>query len=344
MALSSIDTQYTRQNWADYTKAFAIWLMVLCHFGLRPESLVKFIYVFHMPVFFLISGYFDRGAIFSLKLLEKSFKKIMIPYFFFSICSFSICWISPYIHPEIYHNGTIPQTFLKAFIGMFLMEDLVRPYAFMPTGALWFLVALFNIKILFSLLILCWAKCRILILGLVALIVGVVIVRIPFFSIDSACLSLPFYIAGYLMKKYRFLAWPKARWAMLSLSIACFAYTAVFGVRNGNINIDGCIVGEDILLFYINGIIGSLACIYFFRFADFENKYLQQIGACTLTILGTHGYINKAATIVGVLLLGVSPSEIPIWYIIVSSILAILLGVWVEKLLSRYCPKMIGKS
>lgn len=339
-----MNNQCSRQNWADYTKAFAIWLMVLCHFGLRPASLVKFIFVFHMPVFFVISGYFDKGDSFSWALLKKSFKKVMIPYFFFSLCSFSICWISPYLHPEIYHNGTIPQTFVKAFIGMFLMEDLVRPYAFMPTGALWFLVALFNIKILFSLLILCWAKCRILIIGLVSLIVLIVLIKFPFFSIDSACLSLPFYIIGYFFKRYKFLDRVTSRMGMLSLSAVCFAYVAIIGVRNGYISIDGCTVGNNIILFYINGTIGSLACIYFFRFADFENKYLQKIGSSTLTILGSHGYVNKAATIVGVLLLGVSPSEIPLWYIIGASFIALFFGVWVEKLLSRYCPKMIGKT
>lgn len=336
--------QYPRQIWADYTKAFAIWLMVLCHFGLRPVSLVKFIYVFHMPVFFLISGYFDKGEPFSWALLKKSFKKIMIPYFFFSLCSFSICWISPYLHPEIYHNGTIPQTFVKAFIGMFLMEDLVRPYAFMPTGALWFLVALFNIKILFSLLVLCWAKCRILIIGIAVIVALIVIVRIPFFSIDSACLSMPFYIVGYLINKYKLLDWPKGGLVMLLLSIAFFVYTAIIGTCNGYISIDGCIAGNNILLFYINGIIGSLACIYFFRYINFENKYLQKIGSSTLTILGTHGYVNKAATVVGVLLLGVSPSEIPLWYIIGASVIALFFGVWVEELLFRYWPKMIGKS
>lgn len=55
-----------RQYWADYTKAFAIWLMVVCHFGLRPKGLVDFIYIFHMPVFFLVSGYFDKGEPFSM--------------------------------------------------------------------------------------------------------------------------------------------------------------------------------------------------------------------------------------------------------------------------------------
>lgn len=334
----------SRQLWADYTKAFAIWLMVLCHFGLRPEGLVQFIYIFHMPVFFLVSGYFDKGTPFSGELVKKNFKRIIIPYFFFNVCSFSICWISPYIHPELYNNGTIPQTFLKAFVGMFLGEDMVRPYAFMPTGALWFLIALFNCRILFSLLCFCWEKCKLAILAILALCVVAVCYRFAFFSLDSAIISLPFYVGGYLMKKYNVMELLQNKGLILILAISCWIYTALIGTLNGEINMDGCVWGQSLIMFYINGIIGSLACIFTFHVLNYENRYLQEIGASTLTILGTHGYINKFSTIAAVLVMGCSPSNIPLWYIVTFSILALFFGVWVERLLTRYCPTMIGKS
>ena len=143
----------TRILWADQAKALAIWLMVICHFGLPYPKIVKFICIFHMPLFFFISGYFDKGTSLNLTYVKKCFKALIVPYFFFSICAFSICWVSPYLHPELYNNDGLPKTFLKAFVGMFLMEDRVRPYAFMPLGPLWFLVALFEVKILFSLMI-----------------------------------------------------------------------------------------------------------------------------------------------------------------------------------------------
>lgn len=57
----NIGTIGKREVWADYVKALAIFLMVLGHFNLNSEASEQFIYMFHMPVFFLISGYFDKG-------------------------------------------------------------------------------------------------------------------------------------------------------------------------------------------------------------------------------------------------------------------------------------------
>lgn len=332
-----------RQYWADYTKAFAIWLMVLGHFLLRPVGFVDFINEFHMPVFFLISGFFNKGESFSFKVLKKNFLGTMIPYFFFNICSLSICWISPYVHPELYHNGTLSETFIKALVGMFLMEDNVRPYAFMPTGALWFLVALFNIRIIFAFLCLFWRRCKAAILIVCAFGIFVVRYSFPFFSLDSAFVSLPFFIVGYLIKKYGLLDRITKKWQILLVAILFWIYTAVLGVRNGRISIDGCMLGKSILLFYFNGIIGSLACVLSFRLISIQNNFFQTVGSSTLTILGTHGYIDKLMVIIGVLLWGGGRSDIPLWFIVLFSIIALLFGVYVNKFLVTHCPMMVGK-
>lgn len=71
--LMRINTNLTngkeREIWADYVKVIAIYLMVLCHFNLNSEIGKQFIWIFHMPVFFLISGYFDKGLPFSMDIL-----------------------------------------------------------------------------------------------------------------------------------------------------------------------------------------------------------------------------------------------------------------------------------
>lgn len=137
------NNNYHREKWADIVKALAIWMMVFCHANLSNEGVQNFIYIFHMPVFFIISGYFDKGETLSYRTFKKSLYSLIRPYFIYSLLSFSICWISPYLHPEIYPgiHGLLP-TFRAAFWGMLLMDDTVTTYSFMPSGPLWSFVVL----------------------------------------------------------------------------------------------------------------------------------------------------------------------------------------------------------
>lgn len=73
----------------DITKGLAIILMVLGHSSL-PDSLSNFIYAFHMPVFFILSGYctnWHAGTFFSF--ISRRTKALLIPFFAYSV----IVWI-----------------------------------------------------------------------------------------------------------------------------------------------------------------------------------------------------------------------------------------------------------
>ena len=48
-----------REAWIDWAKVLLIFMMVVCHAGLRGTS-QQIIYIFHMPAFFIISGYLFR--------------------------------------------------------------------------------------------------------------------------------------------------------------------------------------------------------------------------------------------------------------------------------------------
>ena len=67
-----------RINWIDWAKVFAIYLVILGHHiskDAEGESFVKnFIYAFHMPFFFFISGYLFKEPKSILHLLKKRYK------------------------------------------------------------------------------------------------------------------------------------------------------------------------------------------------------------------------------------------------------------------------------
>lgn len=52
-----------RVKWIDYLKGFAILLMVIGHYQGTPTFLNVWIYAFHMPLFFFLSGYLSENIL-----------------------------------------------------------------------------------------------------------------------------------------------------------------------------------------------------------------------------------------------------------------------------------------
>ena len=74
-----------RESWIDWSKAILIWLMVLGHAGLSGIPR-EFVYAFHMPAFFIISGYLYRPHNWA-----KTLKSFGIPILFFSMIN--LCYV-----------------------------------------------------------------------------------------------------------------------------------------------------------------------------------------------------------------------------------------------------------
>ena len=69
-----------RDKTLDITKGIGIILVIIGHFSFLPLQVWKFIFSFHMPLFFIVSGYLFKPK--GIKeSLSKDFKRLMIPYF-----------------------------------------------------------------------------------------------------------------------------------------------------------------------------------------------------------------------------------------------------------------------
>lgn len=314
-----------REKWADIVKGVAIWMMVFCHAHLSHEGLMNFIYIFHMPVFFIISGYFDKGEMLSYRTLKKSLYSLIRPYFIYSLLSFSICWISPYLHPEIYTgiHGLLP-TFRAAFWGMLLMDDTVTTYSFMPSGPLWFLVALFVVKLIWMSFVSFFKKRSYIGLFLsLSILFAIVYFRPNYFSLDSAILALPYYIFGFVLSHYRIIECYKQNKKSLALFVfISLAYLLTLGMYNGRVDIDGFVYGNNIFCFYLNGLIGSLFCICISFFLQKYDSFISVVGRNSLTILGLHSFFCVFSKVLAVGLLGIEASSFPILFSFLVAALA----------------------
>ena len=130
-----------RINWIDLSKGFAILFMVIGHTNI-PESLSKYIWSFHMPLFFFVSGIFLYKSIESnVRLfLTKKVNSLLLPYFFFSFIVFCGYYGTEYHRPyEIYMGWEgyalwfIPVLFLSELF-IFCIVRLLRKYKIPENG------------------------------------------------------------------------------------------------------------------------------------------------------------------------------------------------------------------
>ena len=211
-----------RVEHVDLLRAFGILLMVMGHVGFGPEF-NHWIHIFHMPMFFVISGYFYKPQPFGT-LLVKRFSTLLLPYLVFGLFHVGLYFV--------YTGGIDPHAFYLLF-----WENTAEtgvPIA----GALWFLTAMFLSELLF------WGlqnlKLSLMPTTLIAAVIavaGMVIAKyLPFrlpWAMDAALTGVGLYQIGRLLKeKGEKLLELNA--AVAALGILLFS---VLGCLNGYVNL-----------------------------------------------------------------------------------------------------------
>lgn len=222
----NIHMQTTHNNSIAIAKALCIIFMVIGHSGC-PVPLSKFIYIFHMPLFFVCSGYFfkeiyDRNSLKSY--IIKKIKKLYFPYFKWSLLF--LIFHNILFHLNIYNpNNNSYYTigdFAKMFFKLIFMSDfelLLRPF--------WFIKELFwaSIIIAFITYFLNYTihKSIPFTIFLIAFVTTFVTKRMPSLPIvgDPSILnfSIVYIYSGILFKKYSHFLKPNIWTFLLSFLI-----------------------------------------------------------------------------------------------------------------------------
>lgn len=172
-----------REYYYDNAKFILIFLVVFGHFitsfiGKKTiEEIYIFIYLFHMPAFILISGYFSKGFQKPGYVLKIT-KKILVPYLLFQV--------------------------IYSFYYYVLLDksELVIPIL-KPQWSLWFLLSLYCWHLL--LFVFTKIKYSLFIALLIGLIAGYVDAIGNVLSISRTLVFFPIFLLGFYMKKEHFL-------------------------------------------------------------------------------------------------------------------------------------------
>ena len=184
-----------RVAWLDVARAIGIYAIYLGHFGEEAGPAYRFVFQFHVPLFFFLAGctenYNREESL--LKNVKRNIKTILLPAYFFAVLSLMIYVINA--------NADLTETCLW---GQLIIKGLVRNTYL--AASLWFLTCLFVVKTIFALLKRMKKWYWLMAAGIFMFLLAEYgmsprPIDSPryYYNLDSACYYMHFYIAGFLL-------------------------------------------------------------------------------------------------------------------------------------------------
>ncbi|MDD4248349.1 MAG: acyltransferase family protein [Methanosarcina sp.] len=278
-----------RLRWIDTLKGIAIILVVVGHLSIY-DDLGLYIYSFHMPLFFFISGYLFNMKKYKdvpMKFLQNKAKTLLLPYLSFTAISY-LFYITCDFLLRIYQPAFQIETMLGKGL-FFNLNNIFFIQKELINTPLWFLVCLFTTETLFYFISKRFYKSKynvffyIVILSFVGYICSSYSsIRLPW-ELDIAFTAIVFYATGfYFHKYYDELFFKKG----IHIFLILFIMNLLIGFQNQRVNMLG-LVYNNYILFYLSAFSGIL--VYFYldqKIGSF--KILEYYGKNSLIILGMH--------------------------------------------------------
>ena len=344
--------------WVDNAKAFGIIAVFFGHiieqiflsYSPKAHLQFKFIYSFHIPLFFILSGFFARLHDLSFRsFLKNKFLSRIVPVIFFSVLSLPMYMLS---------------------VRDFDIKHLMAQAALLLIGipqfnfVIWFLVCLFTVEIInfFLFPFLHSTRTRIISGILVFYCIGWLLswkTQLNFhvmqiskiWCIQQAVMAYSFYLFGYYIYRSEAIFEKMNSYVnVMVVSISALILFFSFNLNNGPFYQDThqvVIVAKAIygnpFFFPLTAIAGSLFVISFSKLVP-ESRTLIFLGRNTLTLMGLNGmllFVNK--NLVLSVITYISDSSVSIF--VLSAILtavSVVVCVPIVLLLNKYLPQLTG--
>ena len=313
-------TAKDRNSVIDLLKAFGIVLMVFGHSGF---PFTKFIYLFHMAIFFMASGFcfnernsesFHDFVVF----LKRKFLNLWIPYVV-TVCLFTLLhnfFIKVHIYTiipiDLTRGGgvTVVWSFYKILKNI-LLSLLLSGSAGQMGGALWFIAILMKISVLYCFIDFCLKKIIKndfihivvqLILSILLLLIGFYfhIKTIEFLSLDKVFSYYILFFLGFFIKRVGLILKEGSNY-FIHFTILIFSFFILSLLnRYGSIALDKTNYENPIFLILssIMGFYFLWEISFFSQKVDKLSKLFIYIGQHTLIIVILHFLSFKLVTLI----------------------------------------------
>ncbi len=273
-----------RQTWIDLLKGIGITLVVLGHVSYN-KLLVQTIFMFHMPLFFLLGGWLHNAGAPQLVYLKAKARSLLVPY----LCFLVLLW-------PIELLMAFPD---QAWSGAWMVDTLLKPMLLggqMLTGVasvFWFVTCYFLTQQLMHFLLrrFSMTSCALICAAMLALAyvnAGTAqLLTLPW-SANSVLFAAPLYLIGYLARAQR-----------LRTLLPLYAGVAlvggllnVFGVRN-SMDIKALDYGVPLLtLVCAVACVALLAVLAQLLQTKLLGRALAMLGGASMTIMFLHQFVQ----------------------------------------------------
>ncbi len=273
-----------RMPFFDNARVILIFLVVFGHL-IQPfavdsqlvNSIYAFIYIFHMPMFIMLAGFFAKG-IGEPKYILNLAKKLLLPYLMFQGLYTLLYFL---LGREEWYNGILH-----------------------PQWAMWFLVSLFSWHILLVLFKKIPATLSILLAVLIGIAIGYIDLSGLGLSLSRTFVFFPFFLTGYFMTKEHVKLIKTRSISIAGIIFMLALFTFIYLFINVDVTLDtdwlsGAVAYRRLeaeisgglmrLIIYILAALLIVSMIALIPSGDFG--WLTKIGEKTLYVYLLHGFI-----------------------------------------------------
>lgn len=277
--------------WIDWAKTIGILLVVFGHciqatcFD-RPIAalLWNYIYIFHMPLFFIISGYLFKKEQYNYGFFRNLLFSLIIPYLIYSFCFLPLG-----LYVDVFKNGHgFVESMGRLFLGLIMGDGYETPYPFYLCLPCWFIICILQIRLMFSVIAMnIWTCLSLCIVSVVLLSLLKCFNLDLYFNLDSTLLAIPFFIGGYSLKKWFGEIDRINRAIIFFLFVLSLSTVYIMLDINGPSQMNGPGIGDNVCFYLIGGFAGSFAIILISQFGKSLNV-VKIISRNTLFIIFYH--------------------------------------------------------
>lgn len=271
-----------RIAWLDFLRGVGISLVVVGH-CLSGGCLRAWIYNFHVPLLFMLSGYLNQKLHDGSKRIR--IRRILLPYVIWAILSTAVTcvlkrgdclfvrWLTDVIPVSGFTNWNAPLWFLYALF----FVDVLKPVWFLDKSVAG---AYKSVRSCFP-------------MTLFAVVVACVAMLKPEWHNVLAWKNIVFgivcYCIGEAISHYKIIERLDGK---IAIVIALFVVGSCIGLYNGGLSIYGCSYGRSIYLLAVASVFMSISLMALFRHGEnYLPEWLSLLGRCSLFIMVSHYFI-----------------------------------------------------